>query len=160
MGARSRLILMLVGGIACSGILPGCGRNSEEFKPLVPLVTPVSHLPDQQPSNDPAFAATELQYLPPYPNRVDPFSFPVGTSDAGAERNVPHANVAVDVLGFADVDDPRVFLRLDGRTHSLAEGSRVGGIEVVKIKPPVVELRRGTLVWTATMFGVSRHANP
>ena len=76
------------------------------------------------------------------------------------EPSDPHVNVAVEVRGFAEVEEPRVFLTLDGRTHSMPEKSRIGGIEFVKIKPPVVEWRRGNLVWTATMFGVGRHASP
>jgi hypothetical protein len=58
----------------------------------------------------------------------------------------------VEVLGFAEVDEPRVFLRTKETTKSLKVGDVTDGVEVIAIKPPAVELRMGSLVWTATMF--------
>lgn len=46
----------------------------------------------------------------------------------------------LDVLGFVEVDQPRVFIRMNGGVKSLAVGQSIQGIEVVKIKATVVEL--------------------
>jgi hypothetical protein len=59
---------MLVAGITGRGRLPGCGKNTEELGPLIPLVTPLSHSPDQHASNDAKVAAAEIQYFSAFPD--------------------------------------------------------------------------------------------
>ena len=90
---------------------------------------------------------------PTYPNRVDPFTFPDDSTleSSGADSSIKSA-AQVDVVGFADLGQPRVFLRARDKTHSLTVGEMIYGIEVVEILPPAVRLRMGSLTWTTTMF--------
>jgi hypothetical protein len=90
---------------------------------------------------------------PTYPNRIDPFTFPDESNLEGSGTDTSVKSAAqVDVLGFADLGQPRVFLRAREKTHSLAVGESVYGVEVVEIRPPAVRLRMGGLTWSATMF--------
>ena len=59
-------------------------------------------------------------------------------------------------MGFSNVRELQVFLRIDDRIRSLRVGEAFRGIKVVAIREPVVELRMGSLVWTATMFDKTR----
>lgn len=93
-------------------------------------------------------------FVPSNPSRVDPFSFPAtapisNSNEAGT--TIPTA-AQVEVLGFANVHEPRVFLRIKDLTRSLGVGGVSDGVEVLAIKPPAVDLQMGSLRWTATMF--------
>lgn len=107
-----------------------------------------------------ASAATRLDttpvkavFHPSYPDRKDPFSFPYESTleSPGPDTSIKSA-AQVDVVGFADLGQPRVFLRARDKTHSLTVGEKAYGVEVVEIRPPAVRLRMGSLTWTATMF--------
>ncbi len=90
-------------------------------------------------------------FQPPHPDRVDAFSFTAGVEFNG-QGSVETSVANVVVIGFANVREPRVFLRIEDQTRSLRVGEVANGIEVVAIREPVVELRMGSLLWTATMF--------
>lgn len=102
--------------------------------------------------NNLLFAATN-------PDRVDPFSFPAGVANSDQAGTTINTVAQVEVLGFANVDEPRVFLRTKGMIKSLGVGRVTDGVEVVAINPPEVELRMGSLIWTATMFDTRRVQN-
>tara|TARA_R110002049_G_scaffold46487_1_gene135086 strand:+ start:5907 stop:6383 length:477 start_codon:yes stop_codon:yes gene_type:complete len=88
-----------------------------------------------------------------FPDRIDPFTFPsdVESDKPSGDHSIKSA-AQVDLIGFADVGEPRVFLRARGKTHSLTVGDTVYGVEVTEIRPPAVRMRMGSLAWTATMF--------
>lgn len=98
----------------------------------------------------------EVGFEPLYPHRVDPFSFPgqaPGVTSQNESVSDPVSDgIAVQVLGFANVEEPRVLLRIKGNTKSLKAGDVEDGVEVVAIRPPAADLRIGTLLWTASMF--------
>ena len=94
-----------------------------------------------------------VAFHPAFPHRSDPFSFPDDSTllDETVDTSIKSA-AHLDVVGFADLGEPRVFLSARGKTHSLAVGESVYGVEVTEIRPPAVRLRMGSLAWTATMF--------
>lgn len=149
-------------GIAIAGLstLAGCGADSDAISQLSSVVGRVQQVNESLASaggttND--VAITGISFAAPYPNRTDPFHFPGDESDAA---EIPASLISVGdivILGFASVDEnPKVFLRSKDVTRVLAVGDRVDNVEVQAIDPPRVELRMGTLVWTATMFDHSR----
>ena len=93
----------------------------------------------------------EASFQPPHPDRVDAFAFAAGI-DGSSEEDTGASVTNVVVIGFANVREHRVFLTIDDQTRSLRVGEVFRGIEVVSIREPVVELRMGSLLWTATMF--------
>lgn len=98
--------------------------------------------------------ATSLddQFQPPHPERTDPFAFAAG-AEVQDESTTIKAATRVEVLGFANVGKtPRVLVRIGENIQSLGTGDSTHGVEVVSIREPVVELRKGSLLWTATMF--------
>ena len=134
----------------------GCGLEPETIETLQGVVQTVTAGPavaepvEQDSESDATFR-------PAYPDRVDPFSFPE-TAPVSDESSTSITSVAqVEILGFAEVDEPRVFLRTRDQIKSLKVDDVVDGVEVVSISPPTARLRMGTLVWTATMYeGLSR----
>ena len=130
----------------------GCGVETETLEAWKEAVHSSSIPSPASLAGSGASEPVDQHFEPPHPDRVDPFSFPtnVGPSDPAGPATVTVAQV--HVLGFADVDQPRVFLRSGDRTGSLKVGEVANGVEVVAINPPAVELRMGSLVWTATMF--------
>lgn len=128
--------------------LPGEARPASTRPPLSMLSVldhPQKTLLDQNPD-----------FQAPYPERENPFSFPADVADANFLGGPAHSVAQVQVVGFADVEEPRVFLRIRNETKSLAVGEQMDGVEVVKINPPAAELRLGSLLWTVTMFDRSR----
>jgi hypothetical protein len=128
----------------------GCGVEPETLKSLTEAVNTIS-AQQSLASQDP-FGQVDSVFDAPNPDRVDPFSFPAGAPVSDQEGTTITTVAKVKVLGFANVDGPRVFLRAKETTKSLSVGDVTDGIEVVAIKPPAVELRMGSLTWTATMF--------
>ena len=89
----------------------------------------------------------------PFPEREDPFHFP----DAERQGQAPVASAKnIVVLGFSNVNEPRVFVRTQNGVRSVREGQRFDGIEVLQINEPAVELKVDNLIWTATMFDHAR----
>lgn len=144
----------------CVLVSAGCDVEPETFESLRGAVRRVSQTgQDLSPtSNDTSAAAAEesVSFTAPYPDRANPFAFP-GTEQEQAEDARAISSVGdIEVLGFANVDEPRVFLRTRRMTKSLAVGDVIEGIEVLRISPPTVELRTGELSWNATMFESGR----
>ncbi len=86
----------------------------------------------------------------PYPSRSNPFTF-VGEERAATEPK-PNELSDIRVIGFAQVGQPRVMLRLRNETRSLAVGDKNSGVEVLEISPPNVRLKLANLTWNASMF--------
>ena len=95
--------------------------------------------------------ARPVKFEPPFPYRQDPFSLPGGNVGQPAAFS-PTKVADVKVIGFADVDIPRVILRIGEQTKIMKLGDRNSGVEVLNIKPPKVELKMDNLIWTAAMF--------
>lgn len=89
-------------------------------------------------------------FQPPFPNRVNLFQAPRRQGRVLAEAK-GQKGAAVELLGFVNVDRPRVVLAVDGLVTSLAEGSEEFGIEVISIQPPKVMLQRDRQRWQATL---------
>ena len=134
----------------------GCNVDPETLESLQAAVNTVSAA---QPSDavgesatEPKQETAESQFVPKFPNRVDPFSFPAGI-EMGDQDMTPMATVAaVEVLGFGNVGEAHVLLRINEQSSALRAGESVDGIKVIAINPPTVQLQMGTLIWTATMF--------
>ena len=88
------------------------------------------------------------QFVPPFPNRVDPFAPPkrvqVATRSEGQDD-------AIELKGFVNVDQPQVVLAIDGVVSPVAEGEEKYGIRVISIEQPSVVLQRGRSRWTETL---------
>ncbi len=134
----------------------GCGVDQETLESLQSAVRAVSSAPPE-PNIDstPAIqniAATEVQFTPPHPDRLDPFSFPE-TASVGERDDASLSTVSeVEILGFANVGTQHVLVRSGEKTRSLEVGEIIDGVRIVAINPPSVQLQMGTLIWTATMF--------
>lgn len=148
---KTHLVSKLVlAGIALA--IGGCGIEPETLDSLRDAVNSVSAVS----AADARLAAPDpenLQFTPPNPGRSDPFTYSSGTT---METDQPGTSITtasqVYVMGFANVDGPRVFLRTKEVTKLMAIGDKADGVEVIGIHPPAVDLRMGTLEWRATMF--------
>ena len=101
----------------------------------------------------PPLMVSEARFRPKYEYRVDPFHFPNDQPTTVAKRDSRVSKATqLEVLGFAQLDVPKVILRTKDSTITLAAGQSHYGLEVVEIQPPSVKLKSGNLVWTATMF--------
>ncbi len=92
-------------------------------------------------------------YVLPFPDREDPFHFP---EDASLAETPVSTVKRVEVLGFSNVDEPRVLVRTQNGVNSIRVGQKFDGIEVLEIHRPAVKLKIDNLVWTATMFDHGR----
>ncbi|MDA8743719.1 hypothetical protein N9N28_03695 [Rubripirellula amarantea] len=129
--------------------------NADSDSPLSVALSKLKGEADGRGANsgeDPEFTST---YSPPFPDRDNPFYYPSRGEEA--EVNDATASVAdIEVLGFASIHEPTVLLRTKSGVKSMKVGDRIDGVTVVSIREPVVELKLGTLVWTATMFDRGR----
>ena len=99
---------------------------------------------------------TKGEFRPVNPNRRNPFEFPAADGEHSGPQVLLGDGSAtasqVSVMGFAEVDIPRVILKVGDQTKILRAGDQVMNIKVIKISPPRVELQIDNLTWTATMF--------
>jgi hypothetical protein len=138
---------------AVAVLFAGCGIEPETLDSLRGMVQAAS-VSAAAVTPLAAAEAEEIRFDPLHPDRVNPFTFPEGQSLAVDSPNQSlTSSVHVDVLGFAQVDEPRVFLRSKDLTKSMAVGDVIDGIQVIGIHPPAVDLQRGGLRWRATLFG-------
>ena len=162
-------------------LLAGCGVDSETLGSLTEMVDRVSQTSsaasqgngeiDGENTFSAAFGAmggegentpsgarsSAAKFKPPYPDRANPFRFPSDAETAGS-ANPGTAVADIQVMGFADVAvaggkaQRRVLLKTNAGMQSLSVGQRSGGMLVLRINEPAVELQLGSLIWTATMF--------
>jgi hypothetical protein len=130
----------------------GCGIEPGTLDSLKEAVNTISAQQSLANQGQDEFEPADRVFDAPNPGRVDPFSFPSGAPVSDQEGTTITPTAQVKVLGFANVDEPRVLLRCNEMTKSLGVGGVTDGVEVLAIKPPAVELRMGSLIWTATMF--------
>ncbi len=91
----------------------------------------------------------QAEYQPPYPDRENLFLAP---KRSASHNNTPGTvQQSVELLGFANVEGPRVILSIDGNVVPMAEGGTASGIEVISIQPPTVVLQRDRERWQATL---------
>lgn len=94
-------------------------------------------------------AEAPAEFEPPYPNRENLFLAP--KRNAATKKHVGSTDQAIELLGFANVNGPRVILSINGNVTPLSEGSQEAGIEVISIQPPAVVLQRDRERWQATL---------
>ncbi len=145
--------LACIAALTAAVMSVGCNMEPQTLESIRSVAQSVQGAAGVTPESLPITATTQVavSFTPPFPDRVDPFSFPTGIDGEASEVTSP-TMMQVKVLGFADVDEPRVFLRSRDTTRSMKVGDKADGIEVVAINVPAVELRMGSVVWTATMF--------
>ena len=96
---------------------------------------------EQEPDN------TALEY--PSPDREEIFLPPVKQPLAG--NRPPNSGEDVMLMGFADIGEARVILRIDGIITSLRAGESHGDVRVLNIDPPKVALQRAGRQWTKSL---------
>ena len=102
-------------------------------------------------NRDSSKSPANQSFQPDFPDRTDPFTFPEDTGQ-GQDTSAEAAVKRVEVLGFSNVNESRVFVRTRSGVKSIRVGERFDGIEVIQINSPMVEMKVGNTVWTATMF--------
>ncbi len=102
---------------------------------------------NQAPPDD---ATGQLEYTPPFPDRVDFFASPKRQANRCVIAD-GQSSEAVELVGFVNVNGPRVVLSINGLEAPIAQGESRYGIEVILIQPPGVVLQRGRERWQATL---------
>jgi hypothetical protein len=145
--------------------LCGCGTADEMTTPVVtpqPAAKVESEKPDaKEPAVQKSEAAKDSEqsdekaqpeqqaFEPPYPHRENLFLAP---KRSAVHKDSPGSvQQSVELLGFANVQGPRVILSIDGNVVPMPEGMKQSGIEVISIQPPAVVLQRGRERWQATL---------
>ncbi len=136
----------------------GCGASPETMNDLQAAIGRVSQVNGSGAMSETTSDASKpSSFVILYPDRVNPFEYPADDVDSAVSSASISSVGEIVVLGFANVGpNPRVFLRSSGNTRVLGVGDKLGNIEVQAIDPPRVELKMGTLIWTATMFDHAR----
>ena len=122
-GVRMKNSIFRILGVAGSVTLGGCGIEPETLHSVRAAIrTASAKVEDQQPAQS---SAAAFEFEPPYPERVDPFTFP---AESGSPIEDPGTSITsaaqVVVLGFADVDGARVFLSIKGK-NGIARRGRI-----------------------------------
>jgi hypothetical protein len=140
----------------------GCDVDPETLESLQSAVRTVSSAQSSPETEADSVATAALaaqsanaQFVPKHPHRIDPFSFPVGAQVGDSESTSMTTVAEIEVLGFANVGKQHVLLRSGETSRSMQVGESIGGIRVIAINPPTVQLQMGKLIWTATMFDKS-----
>lgn len=95
-----------------------------------------------QTDDESSSAKKQAIYEPPFPERIDMFAAP--RRNRALKKNDNEQGEAVELMGFSTLDKPRALLLLNGEVSTLAEGDKVGELEVVSIQPPTkVVLQQG-----------------
>lgn len=94
-------------------------------------------------------SAEKPNYNPPFPERADLFE-PSKRAEKSARRGDEHGE-SVELKGFINVDKPQVVLSIDGVVSPVPEGGEKYGVQVIRIQPPSVDLRRNGRNWRATL---------
>jgi hypothetical protein len=157
-------ILALIGWLTIGAALPGCNSAEEPVVNTAPLVAPVppttadatqpaaNTLPAPEPATpEPAepTPAAVASFVPPFPDRFDLFEPPKRAESMA--RRADETGETVELMGFINVNEPRVILSIDGVISSVPEGGEKYGVQVISIQPPKVVLQRGRDRWPATL---------
>ena len=93
--------------------------------------------------------AQAAEFEPPYPNRENLFLAPKRSTTHG--KTSGSVEQTVELLGFANVEQVKVILSVNGLVVPISEGEQQAGIEVIPIQPPAVVLQRDRERWQATL---------
>jgi hypothetical protein len=97
----------------------------------------VSEIPEEAAEFEPPFADRNEIFLPP--------------SETIVEDNPRRGGFRpLSLRGFVDVDGLQALIEMDGEINEVHEGDILSGIQVVRIAPPSVTLRRGQQEWNET----------
>lgn len=155
---RRTLILTLVqrcSMIAVLATITSCGVDSKTLYELRDQVQAVSQSVSsgaQEVEDSESEPSVGKRFLPPYPDRENPFEYPGGSDPAAAQANSSGEAGKVKVIGFANVGEPRVVIRIGESIYSPRVGQKIGNLEVISIRPPQAEFRYGTFSWTASLY--------
>lgn len=100
-------------------------------------------------ANSKVATAPKATYNPPFPERADLFE-PSKRAEKSARRGDEHGE-SVELKGFINVDQPQVVLSIDGVVSPVPEGGEKYGVQIIRIQPPSVDLRRNGRNWRATL---------
>jgi hypothetical protein len=154
-----KLLCLLMCGTLC-----GCGATEvppaalSNVKPAAAASKDKSAPKDaQQAGNDTETSSAEAtseepqqaEYQPPFPDRENLFLAP--KRSASSTKAPGSVEQSVELLGFANVEGPRVILSINGNVVPMPEGGKEAGIEVISIQPPAVVLQRDRERWQATL---------
>lgn len=89
-------------------------------------------------------------YDPPFPDRTDLFE-PRKHAARVAKLSSGDSAESVVLMGFANLDEPRVILAINGEVKPLRSGEEALGIQVISIDPPRAVLQRGRSRWTVSI---------
>ena len=96
----------------------------------------------------PEEAVADYEY--PFPDRTDLFE-PRKHAARVARLSSGESTESVVLMGFADIDEPRVVLAINGEAKALRSGEEALGIQVISIDPPRAVLQRGRSRWTVSI---------
>ncbi len=87
----------------------------------------------------------------PSPDRTNPFELSAAYQD-DPTPDQPGRKREIRILGFAEVDEPRVILSIDGKTHVLKSGETEQRVTVMELHPPNARLSYDGVTWNASLF--------
>ena len=153
--------ILLFGCIGC--MATGCSQPGNQSRPIAheKNAAAASNRPGPQPlavsrpieKTDPS-VDIEL----PYPEREDLF-LPPKLVDSRRAATSPD-DLTLQLKGFANSDQTRALLMINGRLTPLKAGDAHGEIEVLSIVPPQVTLRRGGRTWIESLAPLSHRPSP
>lgn len=154
--SRHQLLLffLMVGAAGCSSEIES---SIDESATVATPVAPASNLLQSEVKSPRKSVLTPSQappaptaiFTPPFPERVELFE-PSKRADNSLRRSDEQGDT-VELKGFINVDEPRVVLSIDGVVSPLAEGAEKYGVQVIRIQPPSVDLRRNGRNWRASL---------
>lgn len=154
-----RLFSFGLSAIALGAVaLSGCGGREfiaevvSEAREELNLQPAMRHIGDESPKEQKTTQVVSLN-----PKRENPFAF---GGDYAVAVSQPETELSdLRVMGFAKTDQPRVVLRVRQQIATLGVGESFGGVEVIEVNPPSVNLKVGKNIWTASLFDGSPGAN-
>ncbi|TWT97865.1 hypothetical protein Pla108_20190 [Botrimarina colliarenosi] len=91
-----------------------------------------------------------VAYTPPFPERTNLFE-PRKLAPRAARNSGDESADSVVLMGFANLDEPRALLTINGVIKPLSSGEESAGVTVISIDPPRAVLQRGRSRWTASI---------
>ena len=156
--SQPRLFFTIIfGALLASGC--GSGEPVAQHDDAAPSVSPTAVAQSQAPQPPQSTAtpkeAEEIEeFVPPFPNRTDPFAQPTANKVAKVVRERREQNGAdLQLKGFVHVDRPKAMLQMDGQLWIAAAGESRNGVEIAAIAPPVVTLRHDSQDFELSLLG-------
>jgi hypothetical protein len=151
------LLLCLAVAVGCSSAevpapAPVAVKQSPALTPAAtPAVTktssPAARTPDL--ANPKVTSAQTVDFKPPFPERTDLFEAPKRAQST--VRGDDEHGQSVELVGFVNVDEPRVVLSIGGVITPIPAGGEKYGVQVISIQPPNAVLQRGRDRWPVTL---------